>query len=164
MIMQGRWGKLRIFVHKNPSFMEESFDYNQVPTYFVHCFNGGCPRAEECLRQLAARHVEPTRPTVEAVSPAVWPADGASCAWFRPIRRIRMAWGVRGAIARMPYNEGRLVVKALNQMYPKVTLNRITTHERPLPPAEQRRIEALFASHGVTDGQVFDRVEMGYEW
>ena len=30
--------------------MEESFDYNQVPTYFVHCFNARCPRAGELFQ------------------------------------------------------------------------------------------------------------------
>lgn len=157
-------GGLRIFVSKKSSFMEESFDYNQVPTYFVHCFNARCPRAGECLRQLAARHVTAVRPTLQVVNPAVWPAGDGACGQFHAIRQVRMAWGVRQAIGRMPYNEGRLVVKALNRMYTKVTLSRITNHERPLPPDEQKRIEALFASYGMTDGQVFDRVEMGYEW
>ncbi len=49
-------------------------------------------------------------------------------------------------------------------MYTKVTLNRITTHQRPLSPEEQKRIEALFARYGVTDGNVFDRVAMVYDW
>lgn len=155
---------LRIFVNKNRRFMEENFDYNQVPGYFIHCFNAACPRAGECLRQLAARHVSAVRPVVQAVSPAVWPEGDGTCGQFHPIRKIRLAWGVRRAIGRMPYNEGRLVVKALNRMYTKVTLNRITTHERALPPDEQRRIEALFARYGVTDGEVFDRVEMAYDW
>ena len=39
----------------------------------------------------------------------------------------------------------------------------VQTHPA-LPPAEQKRIEALFARHGLTDGQVFDRVEMVYDW
>ena len=144
--------------------MEDSFDYNRVPSYFIHCFNAQCPRAGECLRQLAARHVTALRPVVQAVSPAVWEAEGNPCAYFRPIRCVRIAWGVRQAIGRMPYKEGQSVVKALNRIFTKATLNRITTCQRPLSPEEQERIEALFASHGVTDGNVFDRVEMDYEW
>ena len=144
--------------------MEETFDYSQVPSYFIHCFNAQCPRAEKCLRQLAARYVTALRPVVQAVSPAVWEAEGNPCAYFRPIRCVRIAWGVRQAIGRMPYKEGQSVVKALNRIFTKATLNRITTCQRPLSPEEQKRIEALFASYGVTDGNVFDRVEMGYEW
>ncbi len=144
--------------------MEDSFDYSRVPSYFIHCFNAQCPRAGECLRQLAARHVTALRPVVQAVSPAVWEAEGNPCAYFRPIRCVRIAWGVRQAIGRMPYKEGQSVVKALNRIFTKATLNRITTCQRPLSPEEQKRIEALFASYGVTDGNVFDRVEMGYEW
>ena len=99
--------------------MEETFDYSQVPHDFVHCFNAQCPRAGECLRQLAGRHVTALHLVVQAVSPAVWESEA--------------------------------------------TLNRISHHQRPLSPDEQRVIESLFAEYGVTDGNVFDRVEMGYE-
>ena len=144
--------------------MEETFDYSLVPSYFVHCFNTQCPRAGECLRLLAGRNVTASRPVVQAVSPAVWEAEGKPCVHFHPIRRVRIAWGVRQAIERMPYKEGQNIVKALNRMYTKATLNRITTCQRPLSPEEQTRIEALFARHGVTDGNVFDRVAMVYDW
>ena len=144
--------------------MEETFDYSQVPSYFVHCFNAQCPRAGECLRQLAGRHVTALHPVVQAVSPAVWESEDRACAYFHPIRRVRMAWGMRQAIARLPYREGQRVVRKLNQMFTKATLNRISHHQRPLSPDEQRVIESLFAEYGVTDGNVFDRVEMGYEW
>lgn len=116
--------------------MEDSFDYSRVPSYFIHCFNAQCPRAGECLRQLAARHVTALRPVVQAVSPAVWEAEGNPCAYFRPIRCVRIAWGVRQAIGRMPYKEGQSVVKALNRIFTKATLNRITTCQRPLSPEE----------------------------
>lgn len=144
--------------------MEEIFDYNQVPHDFVHCFNAQCPRAEECLRQLAGRNVQPSAMILRVVNPVMCPDAEGGFPQFRPIRKVRMAWGVREAIGRMPYKEGQYVVKALNRMYTKVTLNRITTHQRPLSPEEQKRIEALFARYGVTDGNVFDRVAMVYDW
>lgn len=144
--------------------MEDTLDYGQVPSYFVHCFNAACPRAGECLRQLAGRHVDASRAVVQAVSPAVWPAGGGACEWFKPMRLVRRAWGVREAIGRMPYRDGRLVVKALNQMYAKATLNRISNHLLPLDEVQQRRIETLFARYGVTGERVFDRVEMVYDW
>ena len=144
--------------------MDETVDYGQVPGYFVHCFNGGCRRAGECLRQLAARHVEATRPTIEVVSPAVWPADGAACAWFKPIRRVRMAWGVRDAIGRMPYREARRMIRWLNQAFPRMTLSRIVNHKRPLTPEEQQQVVRAFRERGMADEQVFDYVTDSFEW
>ena len=144
--------------------MEKETDYASVPHGYVHCFHASCPQADACLRRLAGRLAPASVPHVLAMNPAAYPPAGEACPWFRPVRRIRMAWGVRQAVGRMPYKEGRGVVSALNRMYSKVTLNRITNHQRPLPPAEQKQIEALFARYGLTDGQVFDRVEMVYDW
>lgn len=144
--------------------MEESFDYNQVPGQFVHCFSGDCPRAGECLRQLAGRHVQPSKRVLRAVNPAMCPDEGGDFPMFLPMRTIRQAWGVRRAIERMPYKEGRAVVRGLNRMFKKATLNRISTCQRPLSPAEQRAIERLFVAHGVPEGEVFDRVESVYDW
>ena len=36
--------------------MENDFDYKLVPSGFVHCFNSQCPKADGCLRQVAARY------------------------------------------------------------------------------------------------------------
>ncbi|HJA83252.1 MAG TPA: hypothetical protein H9785_04705 [Candidatus Bacteroides intestinavium] len=98
--------------------MEESFDYNQVPTYFVHCFNARCPRAGECLRQLAARHVTAVRPTLKVVNPAVW----ADCLLFMP---ILVVWGVRNCIDRMPHKEAACMNAWLNRTYSRMGHSRI---------------------------------------
>lgn len=144
--------------------MDETFDYGPIPRDFVHCFSSGCPRAGECLRQWAGRHVQPSAQVLRAVNPAMCPDEGGAFPLFLPMRTIRLAWGVRRAIERMPYKEGRAVVRGLNRMFKKATLNRISTCQRRLSPAEQRAIERLFVAHGVPEGEVFDRVERVYDW
>lgn len=144
--------------------MEENLDYATVPTYFVHCFSSRCPRAAECLRHLAGRHVAPSVPVLRTVNPTMCPDEQGGYPQFRPLRKVRMAWGVRKAIDRLPHGEVKGVVNGLNRMFSKATLNRITTHQRPLSPEEQKAVEALFVRCGVADGEVFDRIEMRYEW
>ena len=142
--------------------MEESFDYNQVPTYFVHCFNAHaqCPRAGECLRQLAARHVTAVRPTLQVVNPAVW----ADCGLFQPVRLVQEAWGLRNALDRLPHKEAVAIKKRLNRLYTRPTLSRIMNHQRSIPPTEQAALLKLFAAAGVPADQVFDRVQPSYDW
>lgn len=140
--------------------MEESFDYNQVPTYFVHCFNARCPRAGECLRQLAARHVTAVRPTLQVVNPAVW----ADCPLFMPIRPIRVAWGVRNCIDRMPHKEAEGMNAWLNRTYSRMGHSRIVRHIKPLMPADQKLVLEAFRRFGVTGEDVFDYCTYTYDW
>ena len=158
--MQGVCDGLCIFVNKNRRFMEETFDYSQVPSSFVHCFHARCPRAGECLRQLAARHVTPVHPVVQAVSPAVW----ADCSLFVPIRPIRVAWGVRNCIDRMPHKEAKGMNAWLNHTYSRMGHSRIVHHIKPLLPADQKRVREAFRRFGVTDEEVFDYYTYTYDW
>ena len=125
--------------------MEESFDYNQVPTYFVHCFNAQCPAV---------------RPTLQVVNPAVW----ADCGLFQPVRLVQEAWGLRNALDRLPHKEAVAIKKRLNRLYTRPTLSRIMNHQRSIPPTEQAVLLKLFAAAGVPADQVFDRVQPSYDW
>ena len=140
--------------------MEKELDYKCVPDTYAHCFNTNCPRADECLRQLAARHVTAVRPTLRAVNPAVW----ADCGLFQPIRLVQEAWGLRNALDRLPHKEAVTVKKRLNHLYTRPTLSRIMNHQRSIPPAEQAALLKLFAAAGVPADQVFDRVQLSYDW
>lgn len=144
--------------------MEETFDYSRVPGYFVHCFNAQCPRAGECLRQLAGRHVTASRPVVQAVSPAVWPTGGEACGHFRPVCLVQEAWGLRNALDRLPHKEAVAIKKRLNRLYSRSTLSRLMNHQRSIPPAEQTVLLKLFAAAGVPADRVFDRVQFSYDW
>ena len=143
--------------------MEETFDYGLVPSNFVHCFNTQCPRAGECLRQLAGRHVTASMPRLYVVNPLAWPA-GVPCGEFVPIRPIRLGWGLRKAINRMPHEQAEKMTHWLNRFYPRMTLSRVMNHKRPISPAEQRSILHTFHLLGVTEDDVFDVVKMSYDW
>ena len=144
--------------------MEETFDYSQVPHDFVHCFNAQCPRAGECLRQFVARHVTADVPRLHMVNPLAYPQEGAVCAQFTPIKPIRLGWGLRKAVNRMPHGQAEKMTRWLNHFYPRMTLSRVMNCKRPIKPEEQRSILRAFRSLGVTGDDVFDAVTMSYDW
>lgn len=144
--------------------MEKNFDYNQVPEPFVHCFNNACPQADKCLRLMAARHADASRPVVQTVSPAVWPTEGEKCDYFKPIRIIRMAWGFKRILATLPHEQSLAVSARLHEMYTRPTLSRIANGKRPIGLKEQASIAKVFRPYGIEPGDVFDRWTDNYEW
>lgn len=144
--------------------MTTDFDYSQVPSYFTHCFNERCSHADRCLRRLATLHADASRAVVEAVSPAYWPTGNDPCKAFQPIQPIRLAWGLKRILGTLPHNQSRGAASRLNGMFAKTTLYRITNGIRPLSPAEQDRIAAVFSSYGVAKEDVFDRWTDSYDW
>ena len=89
---------------------------------------------------------------------------GADCGLFQPIRLVQEAWGLRNALDRLPHKEAVTVKKRLNHLYTRPTLSRIMNHQRSIPPAEQAALLKLFAAAGVPADQVFDRVQLSYDW
>lgn len=152
--------RIAYICQQKQNFMEENFDYSLVPSHFIHCFHTSCPRAGECLRQLAARHVTAVRPTLLAVNPAVW----ADCSLFVPIRPIRVAWGVRNRIDRMPHKEAEGMNSWLNRTYSRMGHSRIVRHLKPLLPADQKLVLEAFHRFGVMDEDVFDYYTYTYDW
>lgn len=144
--------------------MEEKFDYTLVPNQYAHCFNAACPRAGECLRQLVGRYTPSGRLQVCTFNPQAYPAEGADCPMFQPVKVVKIAWGLRRAILRMTYEDGTRMKKWLNRYYPRMTLSRVMNHKRGISPAEQEAIVAAFRSFGMTDEDVFDQVTYTYDW
>lgn len=99
--------------------MAEEFDYTPVSSQYVHCFNAACPRAGKCLRQLVASQVTTRLKVILTVNPAVWPVNEAEaqCAYFLSMKPIRLAWGMRNTLNRMPSQQDQNIIRALNRMY-----------------------------------------------
>lgn len=145
--------------------MEETFDYSDVPYYYDYCFQFACPLAARCLRCLAGRHVPPEVLSVRAVNPALCPTgEDDRCPMFQPIVRVRIAWGVKRMVERMPYKEARVVNRWLNERFSRAVHSRIVHYRRPISPAEQADILSVFRSLGVEDEDVFDYYTYTYDW
>lgn len=144
--------------------MEKEFDYSLVPQLYTHCFHAACPRADQCLRQLVARHVPAQMLQIRVLNPTAYPADSADCPLFRPIKVIKIGWGLRQGLHHMTYEDGLKMKKWLNRFYTRMTLSRVMNHKRGIPPAEQKSIIRAFRSFGMTDENVFDEVTYTYEW
>lgn len=63
--------------------MKDDFDYQLVPSNYIHCLNQACPLGDNCLRRLAALHAPKKYPYLVAVNPAAYPEDATHCPHFK---------------------------------------------------------------------------------
>lgn len=144
--------------------MSNDFDYRAVPYGFVHCFNGGCPLADGCLRHLVARHAPASAVFLTTVNPAAYPKQGEACPHFRGARRIRTAWGLTGAFDAIPHKTAVKLKGDIRRLFSKTTYYRILNKERSLSPAEQEAIARIFEEQGITEAVAYDSYEEAYDW
>ena len=144
--------------------MKDDFNYQSVPLNYLPCFNGKCPRRNECLRHLVALHAPESVVAVKALNPAAYPKDTASCPYFRSNRKLRLAWGIDAMFDKIPYTLALDLKSRIRRIYSKSTYYRILHQERPLPPGEQEEIARIFAHNGVGIAPEFDRYTEGYDW
>ena len=145
--------------------MTVSFDYSQVPSYFIHCFHAQCPLAGTCLRQWVACRVPAEVVSVQALNPVRWIGQEAdTCPYFKPMNPVRVAWGMRKVLDAMPCKASKEATRWLNRYYPRMTLCRVMKQQRPIHPEEQPAIIAMFRTHGVPEEEVFDRIELRYRF
>ena len=85
--------------------MEDNFDYGAVPYNFAHCFNDRCPKGEKCLRHLVAVHSTDLHSIISVVNPKCVPEEGNTCPFYKPVRKIRVAWGVTHLLDTVPHRE-----------------------------------------------------------
>ncbi|WP_455673406.1 DUF6078 family protein [Phocaeicola sp.] len=144
--------------------MKETFDYEQVPDRFIHCFNPHCPKGENCLCHLAALHISEQVATVTVVNPTAYPADAEACPHFRKADKVRLAWGTTTLFDNLPFKKAKYVNNAVQNLYSHATYHRIKHGLRSLPPKEQEEIRLIFHRFGIEEAPVFDRYTEEYSW
>ena len=144
--------------------MENDFDYKLVPSGFVHCFNSQCPKADGCLRQVAARYSAHADRHVRIVNPAYFPVGDAACPDFKSAKKVRIAWGITNLLEKVPYRTARHLRKLMSFHHTKTLYYRYYRKEYGIPPEAQLYIRKLFRQHGVEEEPVFDSYTEEYEW
>lgn len=144
--------------------MENHFNYEAVPYSFAHCFNHQCVRNNKCLRHLAAEHCAPTQLFLQIINPACVPEDTGSCPYFRSVRKIRIAWGVKHLLDKVPYKEGKLLKSQMIRRFGRTSYYRYYRKEFGLSTDDQEFIRQIFKENGITEEPVYEYYTEEYQW
>lgn len=140
------------------------FDYTRVPYDYAHCFRHDCPRADTCLRHLAALHAPADVKTVQCINPAAWPADSDPCPYHRPTKKITLAWGVTHLTTGILPHLAVAIERDVRHLWPHTTYARIRHRERPITPDKQEQIRRIFAYYAPGSTPTYDRITQEYEF
>lgn len=145
-----------------------------IPHGYAHCFasKDNCPKAESCLRAIAARLLtesnEPQPQTIHTVNTMYLkqlPPNSTSCALYRSCEPVRYAKGMAHLFDELPMKQAAGV---RNRVIACFTCERYFYYSRKgnrlISPEEQRRIAHVFRSTGLGMTPKFDDYEYVIEW
>ena len=145
--------------------MEEvKFDFKKVPLSWQLCFLDDCPKKDECLRQLAVRHLTGSREFGPAVYPTMKRGDNG-CRLFTAGEPKRMAYGFTTLFAEVKAKHEQGLRLAMKQYLGGHShYYRYHHGERLLSPEQQEWIVNLFRRYGYTEGLAFDAYVSVYDF
>ncbi|WP_294630152.1 DUF6078 family protein [uncultured Bacteroides sp.] len=144
--------------------MKEEAGSQSVPYNFVRCFNEQCPQASKCLRHIAAQNKTTDCFYISIVNPTHYPAAGEPCPYFKSANKIRMAWGMKRMLDRIPYEDAVSIRAQMIRRYGKTGYYRLYRGERGLMPKDQEYIRQLFRNKGIKDEPVYQSYTEEYIW
>lgn len=144
--------------------MEDNFNYGAVPYNFAHCFNDRCPKGEKCLRHLVAVHSTDLHSIISVVNPKCVPEEVNACPFYKPVRKIRVAWGVTHLLDTVPHRDAVSLKNMLLGHFGRAMYYRFYRKEKYIAPEQQEYICRLFRQKGITEEPVFDSYTEEFEW
>lgn len=144
--------------------MEDEFNYEAVPYGYTHCFNAHCPKGKKCLYHLVALHSTNRYPTLSVINPNCIPEDAAACPFFHPIRKIRVAWGIRHLLDNVPHKDAETLKGFMLSHFGRGMYYRFYRKEKFVAPEHQEYIRRIFRQKGITEEPMFDSYTEEYEW
>lgn len=144
--------------------MKPDFDYNSVPHGFIHCLNGQCPQANNCLRHQIALRIPSECKTITIINPSYASATDKQCSYFMPDRTLRFARGITHLLDNIPHRNAMHIKEKMIAHFNRTTYYRFWRKERLIHPKEQEYIRQLFHNQGITDDPAFDAYEERYDW
>ncbi len=145
--------------------MKAEIHYLQMPRNYLLCLNGGCPRANTCLRQLVVRSIPADKPHWLIISPHYLAAlQERDCPFYRSAAKARFAKGYVRLLENLPYKQMQAVISQLISCFSQRTYYRIRKGERLLSPAEQQQVLNILEKCGTDHPQEFDAYVGQYDW
>lgn len=144
--------------------MENAVNYETIPYQYSLCLNQQCPKADECLRRVAAQSVPQTVTTLTILNPAYLQALEGDCPHFRPLTTERYARGFVGILERAPHKQMLMIIGKLKSTYSHINYYRRRNGTIELSPTEQAMILDVVKSCGIAETETFDAYFDSYNW
>lgn len=144
--------------------MKPDFDYNLVPYRFLHCLNGQCMHAADCLRHQVSLRLPVEHEAVTIVNPARIALVKEDCPYFMPDRLQRFALGITRLFDSIPHADAVIIKRQMIAHFKTHMYYRFFRKERLITPAGQEYIRQLFLHRGLKEEPVYDEFVEQYDW
>ena len=143
--------------------MAKIFTFREVPADYELCFNGQCPKRDDCIRFLAGQHVPATMMSGPAVYPNALTDD--ICPYFKQTRIIHGAWGFRNLYKDVAKADAQILkAKVINYLGGPVACYGYMHGDKLLTPEQQDHIQGFFNEMGYTHTIVFEGYSNMYDF
>ena len=147
----------------NITTMAKKFNFREVPIGYQLCFNGQCPKRDDCIRYLAGQHVPATMMSGPAVYPNALTDD--ICPFFKQTRVIHGAWGFRNLYKDVAKTDAQILnAKVINYLGGPVACYGYMHGDKLLTPEQQEHIQGFFNELGYTQPIVFEGYTIMYDF
>ena len=143
--------------------MAKLFSFHEVPAGYRLCFNGQCPKRDDCIRFLAGLHVPATMMSGPAVYPNALTDD--ICPYFKQTRIIHGAWGFRNLYKGVEKADAQtLKAKVINYLGGPVACYGYMHGDKLLTPEQQDHIQGFFNELGYAQTIIFEGYSNMYDF
>lgn len=135
-----------------------------IPFGFARCYQERCPLKDKCLRYYAAQIEENEANSVLIVNPRLIPEDASQCSYFKSLKKIRVAWGVKHLFDEVPAKLLRSLKSRIIASIGRTRYYRCYRMEQGLMPSEQQFIADAFSKCGLTIKPKYDHYTEEFGW
>ena len=136
----------------------------QVPTNYMLCTKGDCPKASQCLRYIAGAMMPADVQTWRIVSPVHLAQSQGECAYYRSAEKVRYARGFVRMMSALSVTQASAMKESIIATFGMAMYYRMRKGTRPITPIEQETIYGLLEKQGVTARPEFDAYVEDYLW
>ena len=135
-----------------------------VPTNYILCLKGDCPKAAMCLRHKATLMMRAEVQTWSILSPAYLTKIEGECPHYRSAEKVQYARGFVRMVRTLPVNVSEMVMHKLIARFGRNGYYDMRKGKLAIAPTEQEIIRTVVAECGAQQEVEFDGYEMDYQW
>ncbi len=137
--------------------------YKSIPSGYAVCLHSECPKAAECLHNIAYRELLKDQERLSLINPEFCKPE-SECQFFRDCTLVRYARGFTSFQHRMYPDQYDKFKSILQHRFGRTPYYERRRGNIALPPAEQDLILGVLKKVGVTELMEFDSYEDAVNW